>query len=267
MSAIDRRQVQRHFSASAAGYDDCAAVQKKVAHKVAGMIRSAGPLGGRFLEVGTGTGFLARIILEQNPGCRGMVSDLAHAMTLTASTRLPEAWAADLDATALPLRSGSMALVCSASVYQWVENLPAAFRESRRVLQPGGAFVFALFGIDTLHELKRSYREAMRIEGAKDPDYLLTLPDTDTVASALGASGFTDFHVHGEHECENHPSLESLLKSIKGVGAHNASQHRPRGLASRRVMRRLGEIYHRRYAEGGMLPATYHVIYGVARKT
>jgi malonyl-CoA O-methyltransferase len=267
MNAIDRRQVQRHFSASACSYDDCADVQKRVARKVANLVQVEGAAKGPMLEVGTGTGYLAELIAARYPGLRLLVSDLAHAMTRAASQRLPGAWAMDLDAAALPLATETMAYVCSASAYQWVENLPRAFGECQRVLQKGGSFIFALFGDGTLDELRGAYREALLCEGRESPDYLVPMPSKHRVDASLAAAGFEIFRVWEEVEREYHGSLASLLRCLKGVGAHNASRCRPRGLASRQVMKRLEGNYIQRFADGGRLPATYRVIYGIAGKS
>lgn len=266
MSGIDRRLVQRHFSASCDSYDDSADVQKRVAQRVAALVHSDGPRHGRFLDVGTGTGYFAELLTKSNPQLQPLVSDLAHGMTRVAKQRLPWSWAIDMDAAAIPLAAETLPLICSASVYQWVENLAAAFAECLRVLQPDGVFIFALFGHRTLWQLKDCYREALSLEGYGEPDYLLTMPCKTRVEKSLREGGFETFHVWEEDEEEKHPSVAALLRSLKGVGAHNASLRRPRGLSSRRVMHRLAEIYGQRFSTGGFLPATYHVIYGVARK-
>lgn len=266
MSGIDRSQVQRHFSASCESYDGFADVQKRVAQRVAALAQSDGPRQGRFLEIGTGTGYFAELLTQSNPRLQPLISDLAHGMTRVAKARLPQSWAVDLDASALPIASDTLPLVCCVSVYQWVENLAMAFDECLRVLQPEGLFVFALFGSQTLWELKDCYREALSLEGYDEPDYLLTLPSKTSVENSLREGGFETFRVWEEQEEEQHVSVSALLRSLKGVGAHNASLRRPRGLFSRRVMHRLAEIYEQRFSAGGFLPATYHVIYGVARK-
>ncbi|ABA88907.1 malonyl-CoA O-methyltransferase [Syntrophotalea carbinolica DSM 2380] len=266
MTAIDRRQVRQHFSASSAVYDDHAQVQKRVAQRVASLVHAEAPSAGRLLEIGTGTGYLTRQIVRENPQLRPLVSDLAHGMTVQARQNVPAALALDLDASSLSLKSGSMAVICSSSVYQWVEDLNIAFGESLRVLQDGGIFIFALFGEKTLWELKECYRESVIGEEGRAPDHMLALPDKATVENALRDGGFKIFRVWEENECENHATVTDLLRAIKGVGAHNASSRRPRGLASRRVMARLQELYTRRFNVDGFLPATYHVIYGVAHK-
>jgi malonyl-CoA O-methyltransferase len=263
---IDRRQVRRNFSLNARHYDRYARVQKRIADKLVAQIATKEPHGGRVLEVGAGTGYLTKQLLRQCPGLTPVLSDLAHGMTRHAHAMVPAALAVDGDAAALPIASETMAWVCCASVYQWIADLTAAFDESFRVLQKGGCFIFALFGRETLHELHSCYRMAARLAGKGEPDHLQQLPDRTQVTQALRRSRFDGGHVWDEQEVEDHATLADLLHSLKGIGAQNASRHRPRGLASRRVMAQVEACYRQRFAPHGRLPATYQVIYGLVRK-
>ena len=70
----------------------------------------------------------------------------------------------------LPFADGIFDLVVSTSTFQWLAALEKAFSEAKRVLTPGGTFLFALFGEGTLHELKNSYRTVLLAENAIDKD-------------------------------------------------------------------------------------------------
>jgi malonyl-CoA O-methyltransferase len=265
-NGIDPCQVRRNFSRNARHYDRYARVQKRIAGNIAALVAQEGPNSGRLLEVGTGTGYLTERLLQCCPGLEPVVSDLAHGMTRRARERVPQALAVDGDAAALPLVSGCTAWVCCASVYQWVADLKTAFDESHRVLQEGGCFAFALFGRGTLHELHSCYRLAARMAGKGEPQHLQQLPDRARVTQALRRSRFDRWRVWQEREIEHHDTVSDLLRSLKGIGAQNASMQRPRGLGSGRMLARLERCYRQQFAAGGPLPATYEVIYGFACK-
>ncbi|MBE0595825.1 MAG: methyltransferase domain-containing protein [Desulfuromonadales bacterium] len=262
---LDTLKVRRNFSRQATEYERHAVVQRRVAERLLQLLLEGGLVGGPALEIGAGTGYLLHRLRRLCPGVRPVISDLAHAMTCQAAARLPQVPAVDADAQALPLRCASLSLVVSSSVYQWVEDLPLAFAEIARVLQPGGRFAIALFGARTLHELRDSHRRGAA-EAGRHPSHALDFPDRSTVADALAAAGFTRYRLQVAEEWEFYSTAPELLRHLKQIGALNAATDRPPGLASRQVMQRLAAHYER-FRQDGKLPATYQVIYVLGRKT
>jgi malonyl-CoA O-methyltransferase len=264
---IDIRQVRRNFSCHAEDYDRYARVQKRVAARLLHLVLPHIQTGTMALEVGTGTGELARRLLRLCPDASLVVSDLAHGMTRHAAETLGGLPAVDADAQALPFRSGRFELVLSASVFQWLNDLPAALAEGARVLRPGGLLAFAMYGERTLWELREAHRLAVQEAGDEHLSHAHTFPGEAEVGLAMEAAGLATLQLFAEDELEQHPDVAALLRSLKKIGAQNASSGRPAGLASRRVMHRLSTLYAERFGhEAQGIPATYHVIYGVARR-
>ena len=261
-----RSHVRRNFSSHAQEYERYAVVQARVIARLVGLLRERAPFRGPVLDIGCGTGLLAAALRPLCPQATLVVSDLAHGMTCQARRRLPESLALDADGCALPLAGARFSLVCSSSVYQWVPDLEKAFGEADRVLLPGGVFAFALFGHETLFELKNSHHFALSQVGEGRSSHFQTFPDIQLVRGAMEKRGFHSLHVFEEREIEYHPDVARLLRSLKGIGAQNASAHRPPGLASRRVMQCMTEHYTRQYGGPEGVPATYQVIYGVGVK-
>lgn len=262
---IDVRRVRRHFSISAGEYDRYAQVQKRVAVRLLELALTPEPAAGPALEVGTGTGEVARRVRRLCPELALVVSDLAHGMTRHAAA-IPGTLAVDADAQALPFRDASFGLLLSASVFQWLNDLPAALSEAARVLRPGGLLAFALYGERTLGELREAHRLALAETGAAHNSHVHTFPSDDAVGRALTAAGLETLHLFAEDEVEEHADVAALLHSLKKIGAQNASSSRPAGLASRRVMGRMADLYAERFGRDGSIPATYHVIYALARR-
>jgi len=107
-----------------------------------------GPVAGRdVLEIGSGAAQCSRWLVEQ--GARPTATDLsygqlAHAARLDARTGLSVP-VAQADACALPFRSGSFDLACSAyGAVPFVADVEVLHREVARVLRPGGRWVFSV---------------------------------------------------------------------------------------------------------------------------
>lgn len=253
-------QIRRNFSRHADDYDRYALVQKTVAAELLRRLPEAAAQG-RALEVGCGTGMLSRLFLEQHPTSSLLLSDLAHGMSCKIAADFPDRLVVDADAAALPFAAGSFDLVLSSSVYQWVDHLAQAFVELQRVLRPGGHVAMALFGEQTLYELRRCHAEVAPAGQSHGQGF----PDCDQVQQAIGDL-FKIESIERTQEVEWHPGVPHLLRSLKAIGAQNASRQRPGGLASRQLMQRMYDCYMGRYGQAGKIPATYEVIYLLLRK-
>jgi len=258
---IDKQQVRQHFSSHAREYDRYAVVQNLVATKLSELLRKQQLSDELALEVGCGTGLLSQQLYRLQPDIRLVLSDLAHGMSQYVQQTLAESPVCDADAAALPFVDNCFALVASSSVYQWLNDLPNAFCEISRVLRADGLLALALFGEKTLFELRESHQAVL-------PDnkqsHVQTFPSVASVRGALGTR-FQVIELRSEFEVEWHPDVPALLRSLKKIGAQNASQHRPQGLASRQVMQQMISHYNDLHGSARGIPATYEVIYLLAR--
>jgi malonyl-CoA O-methyltransferase len=266
VKAIDGRLLRAHFSRHAGDYDRYAAVQKRVVGHLSTRVAASGALNGLVLDVGTGTGALAGELGSGGEGRTFVLSDIAHGMTLAASRRLPGTLPCDGDARRLPFAQESFAAVVSSSVYQWVEDLPAAFSEVARVLRRGGRFAVALFGERTLWELRHAHRQAVSDCNGCHGSHVQSFPAAGEVAAALAMAGLDCQDFTAFPETDWHPDVPTLLRQLKQIGASNAAADRPRGLASRLVMQRMIELYEAAHRQPQGLPATYEVICAIAEK-
>lgn len=98
----------------------------------------------RILDLGCGTGDLARQVARRYPRSRVVGADFTGPMLANAqrrngrATEGPRVALARATALHLPFADGSFDLVTNAFVARNLSDLPAAFREMRRVLRPGG---------------------------------------------------------------------------------------------------------------------------------
>lgn len=266
---IDRRRVRNAFGKQAHAYDAHAAVQRRVIARFLELVKNEGLRPRRLLDVGAGTGMLLRSLREIYRDAFAVGVDLAFGMSRTARDKLKTDVGTHLltaDAEHLPFDAESFDLVISTSTFQWLTHLETALGEAFRVLAPGGLFCFSLFGDRTLHELRNSYRLANNGAGHPADERIHSFfPATDVIA-ALEHTGFSACRVKSEQELEFHGDVPALLRSLKRIGAGNASPVIQRGLAGKRVMLDMMERYQEEYGGESGIPATYEVIYAMAMK-
>ncbi len=262
MNRVDKRRVRSAFSRSAAAYDARAPVQRAVRERVLALLAEAAPRARRALDVGAGTGALLARLVEARPGLATAAVDLASGMCATTRAAVPRALVATADAEALPFRSGAFDLVVSTSTFQWLPHLGPALAEARRVLAPGGVCCVALFGADTLRELREAWR------AAADPDAgarTHVFPEKADLEAALAASGLRARAVVEERLVEWHPDARAVLRSLKDVGASSAVPGRS-GLGGRAATLEMLRRYDAEHGTARGVPATYHALVALAER-
>ncbi len=273
MTAVDKARVGKAFTRGAAVYDEHAAVQRHAIERSLELLpRELAPR--RVLDVGAGTGLLLARLAARLPDASLTGVDLAHGMASTARGRCHRAALAQGDAEALPFRAGAFDLVLSTSTFQWLPSLGRAFGEAARVLRPGGVLAVALFGGATLFELRAAWRDALP-SGAADRTH--DFHRTEDVAAAVRGAGLELEELLSDRIVERHPDPLSLLRSLKRIGAGNASGSdglggfgpAGPGLSARGTLHAMARLYAARHGGGGGgegVPATWEIVYAVARK-
>ncbi len=264
---IDKQAVRRSFDRAAATYDAAAVLQHEVCRRGLERLDFIRHYPARILDAGSGTGNAWNGFAARYPGAAVIALDLAPGMLRQA--RAGVAWHRRLlrrhpalvcgDLEHLPLAGGSMDLAWSNLALQWVDALPAAFAEMRRVLAPGGLFLFTTFGPDTLKELRAAQSD---IDGYTHVSRFVDMHD---IGDLLVQAGFADPVIDMETFTLTYADVRALMRDLKAMGAHNASTNRPPALSGKRWLAALTRNYET-LRRDGKLPATFEVIYGHAWK-
>src|SRR6266508_6700501 len=126
----------------------------------------------RVLEIAAGTGVVTRTMASSLPKSVSIVAtDLNQSMLDQASalgTERPVEWR-QADAMRLPFRDGTFdAVVCQFGVMFFPEKAKA-FSEARRVLRPGGVFIFNVWDRIKENEFADTVTTALEFLFPKDP--------------------------------------------------------------------------------------------------
>jgi malonyl-CoA O-methyltransferase len=227
---LDPRLVRRSFDRASGTYDDAAAVQREIRARLLERLDIVRLQPTAVLDLGAGTGHSSRELKRRYPAAQVIALDSSLSM-LRASARQQRLLRRFLpvcaDAHRLPLRSQSFDLVLSNLVLEWCHDPDAVFAEAARVLRPKGLFTFTTLGPDTLKEVRDLWR------GVDPFTHVHRFIDMHDFGDALLRAGFAEPVMDTERLTVTYRDLAALLTELRGSGARNIAQGRPRGLTGR----------------------------------
>ncbi|KAG8904764.1 NADH dehydrogenase [ubiquinone] 1 alpha subcomplex assembly factor 5 [Tulasnella sp. 403] len=157
-------------------------------------------------------------------------------------------------------RASQDAVVSCLSLH-WVNDLPGALIQIREVLKPDGVFVGAMFGGDTLFELRTSLQLAeVEREGGISPR-VSPMTNTSDISNLMGRAGFSLLTVDTDEVKIAYPSMWELMEDLRDMGESNAVVGR-RPFIHRDTLLAASSIYKELHGnEDGTIPATFQIVY------
>jgi len=167
------------------------------------------------LETAAGSGVVTRALAPGlSPDARYVVTDLNQPMLDYAATRQnPDhriSWR-KADAQALPFEDAAFDLVCCQFGVMFFPDRPSAYREARRVLKPGGCFLFSAWDRIEDNVFADDVTNALATLFPNDPPrFLARTPhgyhDTALIRSDLAKAGFSNVTIETRAEESRAPS-------------------------------------------------------------
>jgi NADH dehydrogenase [ubiquinone] 1 alpha subcomplex assembly factor 5 len=161
----------------------------------------------------------------------------------------------------LPLDGGRFDLAISLLNLHWVNDLPGALIQLQRSLKPDGLFLAALFGGDTLTELRQSWLAAeSELEGGVTP-HVAPMMTTYDGAGLLQRAGFALPVADAERITVTYADAFALMRDLRGMGEANVLLGRRKGFSRRATMLRMAQIYTERFGQAdGRIPASFEIV-------
>jgi len=269
---IDKARARASFGRAANTYDAAAILQKQVREEMLNRLDLVKLNPQTILDAGCGTGLASHAL--QKRFAKSQVISLDFALPMLQKTRSTNPnngligqvknllggakqnlLCADIES--LPLANASVGLVWSNLAIQWCNDLDAALQEFHRVLQPESLLMFSTFGPDTLKELR------VATSGHNDTTSVSRFLDMHDIGDAMVRAGFSAPVLDVERFTLTYDDVKSVMRDLKSIGAHNATDGRARGLLGRGFLQNL-EANYEQFRVGGKLPATFEVVYGHA---
>ncbi|XP_072030985.1 arginine-hydroxylase NDUFAF5, mitochondrial-like [Amphiura filiformis] len=268
MNVFDR-QTKRNQKNRAAMADDVEVydyIKDEIGYRVADRIRDVARKFPVALDLGCGRGHIAKHLDEEMVG-KLYLCDMAEKMLEQAEPMegIPTVKVI-ADEEFLPFKENSLDLVVSSLSLHWVNDLPGTMRQIHYALKKDGAFIGAIFGGDTLFELRCSLQLAeLEREGGFAP-HVSPFTEMQDIGNLLSRANFTLLTVDTDTMTVNYPSMFELMQDLKGMGENNAAWSR-KAMLHRDTMKAAAAIYKDMYGnEDGSVPATFQIIYMIGWK-
>ncbi|RAH48056.1 uncharacterized protein BO95DRAFT_409043 [Aspergillus brunneoviolaceus CBS 621.78] len=172
------------------------------------------------------------------------------------------------DLETLPYAANSFDAVLSSLSIHWINDLPSLLAQVNKILKPDAPFIAAMFGGDTLFELRTSLQLAdLERRGGVSP-HVSPLADVRDVGGLLNKAGFKMLTVDVEDIVVEFPDTFALMRDLQAMGEGNAILHREMAPLSREVLLANEAIYRALHMEDGArgVPATFRLIYMIGWK-
>ncbi len=209
------------------------------------------------VDLGSRAGHLARALQASGRVGRIFAVDMSPAL----AARLPVS-AAAADEEALPFAPESLDLVASALALHWVNDLPGALLQLRQALRPDGLLMAALFGGETLTELRQVLMEAeLAVTGGAAPR-VSPMADLRDAAGLLQRAGFALPVADRDLITIAYPDVVKLMRDLSAMGEANAVRLRVKGPLRRAVLAEAAQLYQARHEmAGGRVRASFEILY------
>jgi len=211
--------VEQNFSRHPEDYNNIADTQREIAAKLAELIEAkcrfmSNP---NLLEIGCGTGFLTKQMIQRLPKASFLITDLSPAMLHFCSAEIPQKLSAKFAICDITkgCPDGMFDIITSSLAFQWVDNLNALMEELYSHIKTDGQLIFTTLTEGTFANVAAIF---------EDNGVLFPLPKLLTIEGIKKATlGFDNITLKEETYIEKYNSMKEFLDHIHKVGAGNAT--------------------------------------------
>jgi NADH dehydrogenase [ubiquinone] 1 alpha subcomplex assembly factor 5 len=143
-----------------------------------------------------------------------------------------------------------------------INDLPNYLLQIRHALRPDGLFIAAMFGGETLLELRQSFMEAeLKIQNGASPR-VYPFADKPQMGILLQQAGFALPVIDSEIIRTSYQTMFNLIGDLRGMGENNALTARYKKFTPSSLFYSAAECYQKNFAEfDGRVTASFEIIF------
>ena len=162
----------------------------------------------------------------------------------------------------LPLKPSSLDLITSTLCLHSVNDLPGALLQIKKALKPDGLFIAALFGGETLHELRESLMSTeVALKGGASPR-VFPFADKQDMGALLQRAGFTLPVVDSDIVHVSYDHLFKLADDLRGMGENNVISARNKQNPGKNFFMSAAKYYAENFSiDNAKIQASFEIIF------
>lgn len=254
---FDRHLLRLRRQRRAANFADFDFLKREVANRLDDRLRDVNRSFTTAVDLGSHNGIMAALLADHRDIQTIVSTDLSKDMVAGAPGH-----SVVMDEEFLPFKDDSISLITSVLSLHWVNDLPGAMIQANRALKPDGLFLAAMFGGDTLIELRQALLQAEIAETGGASPRVSPFVDVRDAGDLLQRAGFALSVADTERITVDYSDALSLMRDLRGMGESNALLSRHRAPMTRKTMMAIAEAYHDLFARpDGRVPASFDIVY------
>lgn len=162
----------------------------------------------------------------------------------------------------MPFGTGTLDLCLSMLEMHWANDPVGHLIQMRRALRPDGLMIAALFGGQTLIELRTALTEAeVEVTGGLSPR-VAPMAEIRDLGGLLQRAGFAMPVADAERLDVSYPDIWALMRELRAMGETNILTGRRREPLARGVLERAAAIYAERFADdAGRIRTQFEIVF------
>ncbi|MEM8792155.1 MAG: methyltransferase domain-containing protein [Pseudomonadota bacterium] len=209
----------------------------------------------RAVLIGAGAGAAAEVLVPALGDATLEAFEPSPALAARSGTAI-------LEGETLPLEAGSADLALSLLLLHHLNDPVGHLIQLRRALRPDSLMLAAMFGGQTLHELRSAFAEAeAELRGGLSPR-VAPMGEIRDLGGLLQRAGLEMPVADSERVDVTYETPLHLMRDLRAMGETSVLSARPRGGLRRDLLARMSEIYRMHFLAGhDRVRATFEIVY------
>ncbi len=254
--SFNKAKIKSNFNRFSTNYNSQALLQKQVAKDLFDLAKSKITKSQNILDLGSGSGFIAKNILDNKEFLDKNIFQLDIAFDMLANNQIINKNINNINADIdnLPFVSNSFDLALSSLAFQWLEDLNRFFYNLKNILKSQPSLAFSIFIDKTLFELKESARKLGINLSVND---FINFEDLNKILK----QNFKNYKITSKDFILEYDDVYHMLRSIKNIGASYSKTNKNKTILKKKDFEDLNSFYLKKFNIHGRIRVSWKVAY------